>query len=192
MGIEPTLSAWEADVLPLNYTREGAGILAIRRTGGQAAMRSVQMRGALRGWVAGSRVLANNVGRSSGWLPLTAWNLASGTRCGRPGTRGPAAHSGPPHFKRQDRRQSAVAAGGAIARAGHRQRDRTGTDSRLFAGSPAASAGGERTLRGGNRRRAGASQPACPAAPPVRRARGNCSGHRRRLSRSPRKSSRFF
>jgi hypothetical protein len=23
MGIEPTLSAWEAEVLPLNYTREG-------------------------------------------------------------------------------------------------------------------------------------------------------------------------
>ena len=23
MGIEPTLSAWEADVLPLNYTRDG-------------------------------------------------------------------------------------------------------------------------------------------------------------------------
>jgi hypothetical protein len=23
MGIEPTFSAWEADVLPLNYTREG-------------------------------------------------------------------------------------------------------------------------------------------------------------------------
>ena len=24
MGIEPTLSAWEADVLPLNYTRDEA------------------------------------------------------------------------------------------------------------------------------------------------------------------------
>ncbi len=24
MGIEPTLSAWEAEVLPLNYTREHA------------------------------------------------------------------------------------------------------------------------------------------------------------------------
>ena len=24
MGIEPTLSAWEAEVLPLNYTREAA------------------------------------------------------------------------------------------------------------------------------------------------------------------------
>jgi hypothetical protein len=24
MGIEPTLSAWEAEVLPLNYAREGA------------------------------------------------------------------------------------------------------------------------------------------------------------------------
>ncbi len=24
MGIEPTLSAWEAEVLPLNYTRVGA------------------------------------------------------------------------------------------------------------------------------------------------------------------------
>ena len=23
MGIEPTLSAWEAEVLPLNYTRKG-------------------------------------------------------------------------------------------------------------------------------------------------------------------------
>ena len=25
MGIEPTLSAWEAEVLPLNYTRQGVG-----------------------------------------------------------------------------------------------------------------------------------------------------------------------
>ena len=25
MGIEPTYSAWEADVLPLNYTRVGKG-----------------------------------------------------------------------------------------------------------------------------------------------------------------------
>ena len=28
MGIEPTLSAWEAEVLPLNYTRRGVPILA--------------------------------------------------------------------------------------------------------------------------------------------------------------------
>lgn len=28
MGIEPTFSAWEADVLPLNYTRERARIIA--------------------------------------------------------------------------------------------------------------------------------------------------------------------
>ncbi len=27
MGIEPTFSAWEADVLPLNYTRTGIFIL---------------------------------------------------------------------------------------------------------------------------------------------------------------------
>ena len=27
MGIEPTLAAWEAAVLPLNYTRLGYGIL---------------------------------------------------------------------------------------------------------------------------------------------------------------------
>ena len=27
MGIEPTFSAWEADVLPLNYTRKGTCIL---------------------------------------------------------------------------------------------------------------------------------------------------------------------
>lgn len=25
MGIEPTLSAWKAEVLPLNYTRGGGG-----------------------------------------------------------------------------------------------------------------------------------------------------------------------
>jgi hypothetical protein len=30
MGIEPTLSAWEADVLPLNYTREDGGEQGIR------------------------------------------------------------------------------------------------------------------------------------------------------------------
>ena len=24
-GIEPSFSAWEADVLPLNYTRDGSG-----------------------------------------------------------------------------------------------------------------------------------------------------------------------
>jgi hypothetical protein len=28
MGIEPTLEAWEAPVLPLNYTRRGSEILA--------------------------------------------------------------------------------------------------------------------------------------------------------------------
>ena len=31
MGIEPTLSAWEAEVLPLNYTRKGAGPAYVRR-----------------------------------------------------------------------------------------------------------------------------------------------------------------
>lgn len=30
MGIEPTLSAWEAEVLPLNYTRLSLCILAMR------------------------------------------------------------------------------------------------------------------------------------------------------------------
>ena len=29
MGIEPTLSAWEADVLPLNYTRAGPHVKAL-------------------------------------------------------------------------------------------------------------------------------------------------------------------
>lgn len=29
MGIEPTLSAWEAEVLPLNYTRNIAKILIL-------------------------------------------------------------------------------------------------------------------------------------------------------------------
>ena len=32
-GIEPSLSAWEADVLPLNYTREAAPEDGIRRSG---------------------------------------------------------------------------------------------------------------------------------------------------------------
>ena len=31
MGIERTLSAWEADVLPLNYTRIGQGIILLDR-----------------------------------------------------------------------------------------------------------------------------------------------------------------
>ena len=30
MGIEPTLSAWEAEVLPLNYTRRFSGLLCYR------------------------------------------------------------------------------------------------------------------------------------------------------------------
>ncbi len=29
MGIEPTLAAWEAAVLPLNYTRRASGILTV-------------------------------------------------------------------------------------------------------------------------------------------------------------------
>ena len=42
MGIEPTLSAWEAEVLPLNYTRGAAGtagearILCIGPAGGNS------------------------------------------------------------------------------------------------------------------------------------------------------------
>ena len=35
-GIEPALSAWEADVLPLNYTRAGAWLPRLR---GNAALR---------------------------------------------------------------------------------------------------------------------------------------------------------
>jgi hypothetical protein len=30
MGIEPTLSAWKAEVLPLNYTRKTGGVIGIR------------------------------------------------------------------------------------------------------------------------------------------------------------------
>jgi len=33
-GIEPSLEAWEASVLPLNYTRDGTGLIA-RSTGGK-------------------------------------------------------------------------------------------------------------------------------------------------------------
>lgn len=33
MGIEPTLAAWEAAVLPLNYTRAGAVYVALPRAG---------------------------------------------------------------------------------------------------------------------------------------------------------------
>jgi hypothetical protein len=32
-GIEPSLSAWEADVLPLNYTRERDPLYLLPRTG---------------------------------------------------------------------------------------------------------------------------------------------------------------
>ena len=37
-GIEPAFSAWEADVLPLNYARSGAGptLPGCRRPGGQS------------------------------------------------------------------------------------------------------------------------------------------------------------
>ena len=88
MGIEPTLSAWEADVLPLNYTRDGERILAIRRAGGQAAMRSAQTARLTR-WLAGARVLANNATRFAGVLPWASQDQAPGTRCGMPGTNGP-------------------------------------------------------------------------------------------------------
>ena len=36
-GIEPALSAWEADVLPLNYTRERASLYPIAEHHGGAA-----------------------------------------------------------------------------------------------------------------------------------------------------------
>ena len=36
MGIEPTLSAWEAEVLPLNYTRLAAAVYARPRALGNA------------------------------------------------------------------------------------------------------------------------------------------------------------
>jgi hypothetical protein len=36
-GIEPAFSAWEADVLPLNYTREGDSTLAALATAGATA-----------------------------------------------------------------------------------------------------------------------------------------------------------
>ncbi len=39
MGIEPTLSAWEAEVLPLNYTRRASGIVAIAVARGQLGNR---------------------------------------------------------------------------------------------------------------------------------------------------------
>ena len=39
MGIEPTLSAWEAEVLPLNYTRE-TGSLCRRAPTGNAPARA--------------------------------------------------------------------------------------------------------------------------------------------------------
>ncbi len=32
MGIEPTTSAWKAEVLPLNYTREMAGLAGFEPT----------------------------------------------------------------------------------------------------------------------------------------------------------------
>jgi len=38
-GIEPAFSAWEADVLPLNYTRAGEGIVAAVSPDAQASAR---------------------------------------------------------------------------------------------------------------------------------------------------------
>ncbi len=40
MGIEPTLSAWEAEVLPLNYTRSGVpgGFYVLGRAPGNASL----------------------------------------------------------------------------------------------------------------------------------------------------------
>jgi dCTP deaminase len=40
-GIEPAFSAWEADVLPLNYTREGVLMLAVHRCGEFLVARAV-------------------------------------------------------------------------------------------------------------------------------------------------------
>ena len=34
-GIEPSLSAWEAEVLPLNYTREGLALSSLEVTNGK-------------------------------------------------------------------------------------------------------------------------------------------------------------
>ena len=39
MGIEPTSKAWEAAVLPLNYTRAGGGFKRARATAGVDSMR---------------------------------------------------------------------------------------------------------------------------------------------------------
>jgi hypothetical protein len=39
MGIEPTLAAWEAAVLPLNYTRGGRPIVLAGTRGGQSRAR---------------------------------------------------------------------------------------------------------------------------------------------------------
>lgn len=41
MGIEPTLSAWEADVLPLNYTRKIEEILSVLKVSEKSLWRSV-------------------------------------------------------------------------------------------------------------------------------------------------------
>jgi hypothetical protein len=47
MGIEPTLAAWEAAVLPLNYTRAGASLRS-RRAAWQRRLRSVAAAGRIR------------------------------------------------------------------------------------------------------------------------------------------------
>ena len=45
MGIEPTLSAWEAEVLPLNYTRATAAVYARYRRLGNARERNGKTKG---------------------------------------------------------------------------------------------------------------------------------------------------
>jgi hypothetical protein len=77
-GIEPPYSAWEADVLPLNYTRELAGVylwfarpLQFRRlTAPQTAMSNPTARSQY------ARPALNSPDSPSGVLPRLCWMMA--------------------------------------------------------------------------------------------------------------------
>ncbi len=56
MGIEPTLSAWKAEVLPLNYTRPEISHYKIYRNGGEGRIRTSE-------------------GRAAGFTARTRWPL---------------------------------------------------------------------------------------------------------------------
>ena len=85
MGIEPTLAAWEAAVLPLNYTRVRGIVREVWRGRQSGLLRYARLRVRLRGLGMGSGAV-NRIARAGQrrcsatqrWLAVTA--MCAGTR----------------------------------------------------------------------------------------------------------------